>query len=138
MGYKRARTVKLTWADGEFEGLEVRAKRISIGKFLKLLPLLDGDFGDFNAETVKDMEQLVLEFGRYLVSWNLEDEDGQAVPCTPESFMDQDLAFVMEVVQRYGESISGVSAPLPQSSSGGAPSLEASLPMEPLSPSLAS
>lgn len=137
MGYRRAKTLKLTWADGEFAGLEVRVRRTSVEQFLELGPLMEGEIGtSFSPEDVKAMRGLFLEFGRLLHSWNLEDEDtGQPIECTPEEFLRQDLVLVNEIIRRYGEYIAGVSAPLPQPSPGGEPPPEASLPMEPLSPS---
>ena len=139
-GYRRVRTVKLTWADDtEFAGFEVRAKRISVGKFLGLMPLLDLDMDAMSAADVESMRELFVEFGRVLVSWNLEDEDsGDPVPCTPDAFLEQDLALVMAVISAYGEHVAGVAAPLDSGSPSGEPSLEASIPMEPLSSSLAS
>lgn len=138
MGYKRAKTVRLTWADGEFEGLEVRARRVSIAKFLELSPLLE-DLGQLGAGDVAEMRGLFLEVGKLLVSWNVEDEDtGEPVPCTPEAFLEQDLGFVTAIITAWAEHIAGVPAPLVEPSPSGGPSLEASLPMEPLLESLPS
>jgi hypothetical protein len=137
-GYRRARTVKLTWADDtEFAGLEIRAKRVSLATFLDFAPLIDGKFDVFDPEDRKKMRELFAQFGRVLVSWNLEDEDGMPVACTPEEYIGQDPAFVREVLDQWAAAITGVAAPLEQPSPGGEPFLEASLPMETLSPSLA-
>lgn len=139
-GYKRARTVKLTWAaDTELAGFEVRARRISVRKFLALAPLLEADLASFSKEEVDQMQDLFLQFGGELVSWNLEDEDtGEPIPCTPDTFLDADLQLAIEIITAYGQNVAGVSPPLPQPAPSGDPSLEASLPMETLSPSLAS
>ncbi|MBO3751528.1 hypothetical protein J5X84_36110 [Streptosporangiaceae bacterium NEAU-GS5] len=126
MGYKRQKLVKLTWADGEFQGLEVRVRRVSVGKLLKLLPLMDG----LDIDKADEAEALLLEFGSLLAGWNLEDEDtGDPVECTPEAFIEQDLEFMMEIVQQYGANIAGVAAPLEQPSPSGEQFQEASLPM---------
>ncbi|MEV0382889.1 hypothetical protein [Nonomuraea sp. NPDC050643] len=137
MGYKRKTTVKLTWADDtELAGFEVRAKRISVRKFLALAPLLEADLASYSKEEVDQMQNLFLKFGRELVSWNLEDDDtGEAIPCTPDTFLDTDLQLAIEIITAYGQNIVGVSPPLDSPSPSGAPSLEASLPMETLSPS---
>ncbi|MEU8362316.1 hypothetical protein AB0C27_40490 [Nonomuraea sp. NPDC048882] len=139
-GYKRARTVKLTWADDtELAGFEVRAKRISVRKFLALAPLLEADLASFSKEEVDQMEDLFLMFGRELVSWNLEDEDtGEPIPCTPDAFLDADLPLAVEIITAYGQNVAGVSPPLDGGSPSGDQSQEASIPMEPLSPSPAS
>ncbi|MEU6781499.1 hypothetical protein ABZ912_20025 [Nonomuraea angiospora] len=138
MGYKRSKTVLLKWgADTDLSGLEVRARRISVEKFLELGPLLETDFDSFSPEDVEAMRGMFMEFGRVLVSWNLEDEDsGEPIPCTPETFLDQDIELVQQIVTAWAENIAGVSRPLPPPSPGGEPSPEAlSLPMEVLSPS---
>lgn len=143
MGYKRTRTIKLTWADGEFEGLEIRARRVSIEQFLDLAPLIDSKYDMFDPQDREQLRELLTTFGEILVSWNLEDEaeDGTStpIPCTAEEFMRQDPAFVREVLDQWTEavsSVSGVSAPLEQPSPDGEPfPEELSLPMEVLSPS---
>ncbi|MGP3917689.1 hypothetical protein [Nonomuraea sp. 10N515B] len=138
----RARTVKLTWADGELQGLEIRARRVSIEQFFDLAPLIDGKFDVFDPQDREALRDLFMQFGKVLVSWNLEDEDEDGtstpIPCTAEEFMRQDPAFVREVLNAWAEAVSGVSAPLEQPSPGGEPFPEGSLPMEVLSPSLAS
>lgn len=139
MGYKRKKTFKLTWADGEFEGLEVRVRSMSVERFLELGPLLESaDLGSFSTEDIASMRDMFREFATVLVDWNLEEEDtDDPVPCTFDGFMGQDIKFVSEIVSKWAEHIAGVSSPLEQPSPSGGPSLEASMPMEPLSESLA-
>ncbi|MEU6785908.1 hypothetical protein ABZ912_42535 [Nonomuraea angiospora] len=140
MTYKRKKTFLLKWDDGEFEGLEVRVRSISVRRFLQLGPLLEASFSDgFSEKDIAEMEALFREFSQTLVSWNLADEDtDEPVPCTFDAFMDQDIAFVKEIISSWAEHIAGVAAPLEQPSPGGEPFPEESLPMETLSPSLAS
>lgn len=137
-GYTRARTLKLTWADGEFAGLEIRAKRSSVETFFQFAPVIDGGIDTSTPEGRAEFLELLLQFGGYLVSWNLEDEDGKPIPCTPEEFKGMDPRFVREVLDQWAEAIAGVAAPLEQPSPSGEPFPEASLPMDTLSPSLAS
>lgn len=138
-GYKRSRTVKLVWADDhELAGLEVRARRVSIEALLELSPVLEMDLGGLSAEDLRQMRDMFCEFGRLLVSWNLVDEYDVPVPCTPEEFVAQDLAFINEIITAWAEHIAGVAAPLGKRSSSGDPSLEASLPMDVSSGSLPS
>ncbi|MGI5286647.1 hypothetical protein ACQEVF_25365 [Nonomuraea polychroma] len=135
----RARTVKLTWADGELQGLEIRALRVSIEQFFDLAPLIDGKYDIFDPADREALRELLMKFGKVLQSWNLEDEaeDGTStpVPCTPEEFIRLDPAFVREVIDQWAEALSGVAAPLEQPSPDGEPFPEGSLPMEVLSPS---
>jgi hypothetical protein len=74
-------------------------------------------------------------FAKYLVEWNLENDDDTPVPATVEGLQSQDLGFVMRIVQAWLEGVQAAAPPLPQPSSSGRPSLEGSLPMEPLSSS---
>ena len=143
MGFVRTNTIKLTWADeSEFHGLEVRMRRPNVGQFLDLAPLIDGQFDMLDPADRQTLKDLFAEFGKILIDWNLEEEaeGGQRVPipCTVEEFLRQDPALVREVVQQWARSSSGAPGPLEQPSPDGDSSLEASLPMEVLSPSLAS
>lgn len=137
-GYTRPRTLKLTWADGEFEGLEIRAKRVGLETFLDLAPLIDGKYDVFDPDSRTELREMFTQFSTVLLSWNLEDEDGVPVPCTTDEYMRQDPMFVREVLDQWAQAISGVAAPLDQPSPAGGPFPEASLPMEVSSPSLAS
>lgn len=139
MGYKRKKIFLLRFADGDLEGLEVRVRSISIERFLELAPLLDMTMsGGLTPEDITGIRETLAAFADVLVSWNLEEEDGTPVPCTVEGLMDQDLRFVLGLMTAWAEEIAGVAAPLERPSPSGEPSPEASLPMEPLSPSPAS
>lgn len=143
MGYRRQRKIhQLTFdeSDGELEGLEVALYSLSVGQLLDMTRLSD------QAErSTEDTEKFFADFAAALVSWNLEDDvldaDGvsvQAIPATLEGVRSCDLGFVMAISKSWMEAVAGVPAPLPAPSSGGQPSLEGSLPMEPLPPSPAS
>ncbi|MFB4273027.1 hypothetical protein [Nonomuraea sp. GTA35] len=141
-GYVRPRTLLLRWEDGEFAGLEIRARRASLETFFRFAPILDGGIDVSNPKGREEFLGLALEFGTYLVSWNVQEEDGHGnktpVPCTPEEFVASDPRFFREVLDQWAEAIAGVPVPLDSRSPGGEPFPEASLPVEPLSPSLAS
>lgn len=107
MGFVRTQTVKLTWADGEFAGLEICTRRVSMEKLLELMPLMDADPDSGDTEALRSM---FLEVGGRLVSWNLEDESGEPVPCTPETFLAQDVDLVKEVVSVWTAKVAGGSA----------------------------
>lgn len=125
MGYQR-KIYKLVFDDPEMNGLEVRARSVSIGAMRKVQETND--------------EFLMMElFSKALVSWNLED-DGVPVPATLEGLQDQDADLVLAIVGAWMGTIAGVpdASPLDDASNSGKPSLEASIPMEPLSASQAS
>jgi hypothetical protein len=149
MGFVRqSKTYRLTFEDPEFEGLEVRARSVPVGTLVELIGLasvVERGTGSLTADETKAVGQLFAGFGKALVSWNLEepilDDDGEPtgevrpVPATVEGLYSQDLEFVMQIISAWMEAVGGVAAPLGQRSADGAPSLEASLPMEPSSPS---
>ena len=133
MGYVRDSTYKLTFAeftDDDGAALEIRVKPMSVERWLALV---GGDL---------DPEETIGLFIDHLVGWNLEtrDEDGKVspVPATREGVQAQDVMFILQLTEMWGDRIGQVAAPLGKPSSDGVPSLEGSLPMAPLSESLAS
>lgn len=132
MGFKReAKVFKLVF-EGEFEGLEVRTRSVSLGRYLQMQDLINGDLDR------EGVAKLFEAFVGIILSWNLEDEADQPVPVSVEALYDQDLDFVKAVSEAWSSAMAGVAAPLEPSSSDGEPSPEASIPMEPLPASQAS
>jgi len=94
--------------------------------------------GNSVAENIKATRELLSRFAAALVSWNVEDEEGEPVPPTLDSIFAEDLGFVLAVIKAWMDAIAGVSGPLAPSLPAGEPSPEASIPMESLSLSQAS
>lgn len=140
MGYVRERrNYRLVFADAEYEGLEVIARSASVAAYRRIAELASKPFSmPPTAEDLIEIDNLYQAFANQLVSWNLEerDEDGVAtpVPATLEGLQSQDLPFAMAIIMAWMEAVGGVSPPLDSESSSGA--LEATLPMEVLSPNL--
>jgi hypothetical protein len=131
MGFEIA-LLKLTFDEAsEFHGLEVRAKRLSIAGLLEIIGLRTND----DLTGVEKLEKTAELLAKGLKSWNLE-EDGVPVPVSVESLLAQPPNFVSDVTTAWMGAGSAVSPPLPQPSTDGEQSLEASIPMEPVSPSL--
>jgi hypothetical protein len=137
--------------DDELDGAEIRARSTSLGTVLGLGDVI-GSLG--GARTREDIEALpedeqarvlpaalsalggmVDSFCTALVSWNLCDEDGAAVPATRAGLLTLDPNHVNRIVRAWQRAVSDVSADLGKELTSGAPSVEASLTMEPLSPS---
>jgi hypothetical protein len=139
MGYKvKRRVFRLHFTD-ELEGLEVLAHSLNTGQFLEM--------EQAKAERARGGEkgegatQRMLELlAGALVSWNAEDEDTEEpIPADLDGIKGQDLDFNLKVINAWTDAIAGVSTPLPETSSAGQPSaLEASIPMDSPSESLAS
>lgn len=139
MGYKRpARVFKLTFEDPEMDGLVVRVRSVKLGKLLGLVRAMDLDTEKLTPDNTDLIDDVFKTFAEALVSWNLEDEKDQPVPTTVEGVYDQELDFVMAIVDAWVNALTGVSTPLAKSSTGGGNFLEASLPMEVLPSNLPS
>lgn len=135
-GYKRkAKVYKLIFEDEEFAGLEVRVKSLPVGDFLDLTDLADVAAGTAGAEQKDKIERLFAIFADALLDWNLLDEDDNPVPANLDGVKSQDLDFDLTVIKAWMEAVAGVAAPLVTGSNGGTTTLEASLPMAPLTPS---
>lgn len=133
--------------DPELDGLEVKCRSAPISAMLAMGELLESatsiEGGDPNDPAVavrqlQAMRPLLAAYADVLVEWNLELDPGTPVPATFEGLCRLDAGQVMRIIAAWQKAVSDVPAPLPEPSSSGAPSLAASLPMEPLSPSLAS
>jgi len=132
MGYRRSpKAYRLKFEDPDLAGLEVTARSLPLGDFLKVAELAGTGAGN----GMKSAGQLFAAFASALVEWNLEDDDGQPVPATLEGVHSQELDFMMTVVMAWIQAMSAVDTPLPGGSPNGVPSaLAPSLPMEPRSP----
>jgi hypothetical protein len=122
---------KLRFAD--HPGLEVVTKRVTVDGLMEFIGLAEGldkvNSEHASPEDLKRVGQLFSRFAGVLVSWNVEDEDGQPVPPTREGIGSQDFQFVMEIITSWITEISSAPPPLPGNSSGPP---EASIPMESL------
>jgi len=124
VGYRpQLKLHKLTFED--HPGLEVTVRAPTVDGYLKLTGLssaLTGDRPD-PSKAAEMFERLAA----HLVSWNVEDEQGNPVPVTFDGVSTQELGFILQIVTGWVSAIADVAPPLPPGSSGGATSPEASL-----------
>lgn len=137
MGFKRTRKIyKLRFEDPDMEGLVVRAHSTSGEDFLAIQEMA-GSVTDESAAA--SMRLLYTTFAKVLIDWNLEyDDRPEVMPTTAESLLAQDFDFAMALINAWMKAVAGVPDELGKESTPSSPLLEASLPMEPLSVSLAS
>lgn len=134
-GYRRP-ALQLTFADPQFEGLEVRCRRISIDETFTLSEVGPDDDRDAVmrlAELLGDglpPEDPAEKRRPVILDWNLEDYDGTPLPVSAANLRTQDMPLIFAIVAALVAQMRGVPAPLPQTSTDGDPSVEASLPME--------
>lgn len=130
MGYRRTPKVyNIKFADDSaYPGLEAQLRSLSTAQFLAA-----------EGRTEANMREMVELFADRLISWNLEDDKtGQPVPTTLEAVLAEDWVMIDDIFTEWLSAIRGVPAPLETNSPAGETSPEVSIPMEPLSPSLAS
>lgn len=134
MGYKAGvRTITIQFAEGhQYYGAEARVRGMTLGEYWAATGL-DGGEGE---DTAASMDR----FSQRLVSWNLEDDDGKPIPATAEGMQSADQGLIRSLQSAWLQALIGVhdADPLPETSTSGEPSLVESVPMEALSPSLAS
>lgn len=140
MGFVRSRVFKLKFDDPEFDGLEVKAKSVPLKQVLDLMDLDGADFAALDKSARNEtVRQMLTVFADALVSWNYEEEDPETgdripVPANMDGLLTLDVDFAFQIVTAWQSAVMGVSGPLGKRSPSGDRSLEASLPMEPLSP----
>ncbi len=130
-GYRhQGKIYKLKFED--YDGLEVVARSMPIGQFLDIARLADLDVKSVKPADIKKLSGLFEAFAKCLISWNLEDEEGDPVPATLEAVLAQETDFTLDIVMTWITTLTSVSSPLEKSSSNGDQSLEQSLKMESL------
>jgi hypothetical protein len=137
-GYRRgerAKTYRLTFADEQYEGLEIKVRSTSMEGLLDVAQLGGLDKGNVSAADLVKLRPLFERFVSCVVSWNLEDDHGAPVPVTVEAFTAQDADFVMDTVLAWLEALVGAPGPLGGKSNAGAQFPAGSIPMETLSQS---
>ena len=136
MGYK-AKKYHLTFDESTgHEGLEVTMRSISTANLLLIQKLGSG----FSAAKLdpEAFEKLVEILSDSMIEWNVEDDGDQPVPTTVEGILSQDPDLIMTIISIWTTAAGGIKAPLGGGSTSGSASLEASLQMDTLSPSLSS
>lgn len=126
-GFRRKRKVfKLTFED--YEGLEVEVKSVPVRKLLDVLQLADAMTGK---PTQEQVEELFGWFADRIVSWNYEDEDGNPLPATLDTLLDDDFDFALKMVMAWVQAVSAITVPSIEAPANGTTPdpLEASIPM---------
>lgn len=133
MGFKRKPKIyHIIWNEGDLAGLEVKMRALSVGTLLDLTEAAAA------AKDDRDLSSTIEPFAAALQDWNLEDEQGRAVPANLKGIKTQDLGFITAIITKWMSVIADVDIPLPQASNSGVTSLEESLNLDALSRSLVS
>lgn len=116
MGFRKIPTIyTLEFDDVEpLKGFVVRMRGLKIGRMRKVLALMGDDSSDESS-----IDGIVNELIANTVSWNLEDENGDPVPVTRETFDDLELDDVMAISHKWLDAITGPDPELGKDSSSG-------------------
>ncbi|PBC71584.1 hypothetical protein BX265_6194 [Streptomyces sp. TLI_235] len=140
MGFAVPQTAyKLKFKDPSYEGLEVMARELSTGELWDYMAAekTAADPAQDAEDRATARRQMLQMLADALVSWNAE-VGGVPVPTTVEGLLSLGHSFNSRLADAWTDALVGISAPLPETSTDGEPSVEASIPMEDLSSSLAS
>jgi len=101
-------TAHITFADTDYDGAEMWVRlNVSFAHYLALRDSAQGE----------DQERMTRLFGEnVLMSWNLEDNDGEPIPANGDGMPAIPLELTNLVLQHWVEEVAGVPAPLAETS----------------------
>jgi hypothetical protein len=117
--------------DPDLDGLVVKLRGLNTGQTLGIETARE----DGSEDAVNGM---LRTYADRLVEWNIEGDNGETLPLTLDSILGLEPDLNNKVIRAWTDAINGVPAPLDSASPDGVPSLEASIPMDVPSESLAS
>lgn len=132
MGYvPKKKTFLLKFTDPDMDGLSVTVDSLALGMLLEFeeyaqRPGLDG------------FAEMIDVLAASTRSWNIEREDGTPVAPDTAGYLEQEPAFVTQIIQAWQRAMNGVPAPLAEGSSSGATTPDVPIPMIPMDPPLQS
>lgn len=101
MGFRPKRTAfKLDFSGTECDGLEVTVRPVPMSVMLDVVAAVGA--GDAAAA-----RHMYTTFAFALESWNVEDDDGTAVPADLDGLMSQDSRFISAVLQAWTAALGG-------------------------------
>lgn len=131
-GYQRG-ALLLKFADEQFEGLEIRMRRLPIGDLMAITTL--ADLGDKITEMADQLAMLMKSIQANMLSWNLLDENKEPVPIVlgvpahvdeetkewiPSTGMyAQDMELILSLVDTWVTQAAGISQSLGKASKNG-------------------
>lgn len=119
MGFRLNRTYSLKWEVGSMVGAEIKIRATSTSTALAL------------REATEDTRGMVDLLAKHVIEWNLDKKDGTPLPIETRAIMDElEEAVLAEILLQWYRAATGVTAPLDNGSTNGAPFPVESIPME--------
>jgi hypothetical protein len=113
---------------GEYEGAVVEMRRTTLGDYIEWRRLISLDAGTLE-EDERQAQDMITWLGKRLVSWNLEDDEGD-IAATAQALARQDPVLIKTIGAAYTAKIGRVPLPLDRPSTDGSRFPEESIPME--------
>ena len=114
MGYRKVPTI-FTVKPKEFDGLKVRLQSVKVGQMRKLMRLSATE-DDNDIEMIDEMVSMIT---KYLVSWNLEDEDGNRIEPSAEAVDDLEFKMLSAIIDGWLDLMTGPGEDLGKGSPSG-------------------
>lgn len=112
MGYRKIPKIYTLVLDGDLEGLIVRMKGLKLGQMRSLLAIMDD-------EDSRTLDELPKFLARHIVSWNLEDEQGQPIPADESGLNELEVEEVLTLSNKWMDELTGVKEDLGKGSPSG-------------------
>lgn len=112
MGYRKIPKIYTLVLDGDLEGLIVRMKGLKLGQMRSLLAIMDD-------EDSRTLDELPKFLARHIVSWNLEDEQGQPIPADESGLNELEVEEVLILSNKWMDELTGVKEDLGKGSPSG-------------------
>ena len=116
----------ITFEDGDLDGFECTMGGVSLERFVEIT-VLSTTLETPEGRTPENIERQFTILGELLISWNLDDEQGNAVPCDYDGLKKQDFGFVMAILKGWMTAVASVPKASQDDSNSGGPSPERSL-----------
>lgn len=102
------RTALIVFEEGhDYHGAEVRCSLDVPMRTLFAFRSMRGESAEtISAEAIAESYKMFAE--QILVDWNVEDDDGNPVPCTIDAFLDMPMPFLTAVTAKWSEAVTGV------------------------------
>jgi hypothetical protein len=128
MGFQLQKTrIRVEFDTGLYEGLWVEMRALTVGDIADLTGLASVDVTDYGA-VGRATGPMIDTFSANLISWNLEDENGNSVPADRREARRIPFMMMVTIFKEWISSATGVSDPLEVRPVAGV----AGLPMTPL------
>lgn len=126
MGYKpKQKIYNVTFEEGDLEGLALKFKSIP-GSVLSNIMKMEA------SSEVGEISYILTGLSNIIIEWNVEDDNGNTMPISEESFESFDMDFILRLWEVCMDALLGVSGPLNQPSSTELDSATPEIPMETL------